>query len=168
MHAPINSRHGSLFGLARVCAAAMLACGAAAALAAPGDTLFQDSFTTNLNQWTINASGGDASIGNETSSSGSSARLRWDTVAITSNAINANVPAARLQAWIRRGQDSFSEDPDANEDLVLEYLNASNAWVVLETFTGTGTAGEIFQRSYDVPTDALHAALAAAPDAAPG
>ena len=49
--------------------------------------------------------------------------------------------------WIRRGADSFSEDPDGGEDLVVEYLNDIGVWVALETFSGSGGPGAIFNRN---------------------
>lgn len=131
------------------------------AISAPGTILFSDDFNSNLNSWTIdNSGGGDASIGTETSNSGNkSLRMRWNTVVATTNAFNAAVPGAELTIWIRRGADSFSEDPDTGEDLSVQYLNNLAAWVTLETFTGNGSAGEIFNRTYMMPADALHANL---------
>ena len=128
---------------------------------APGDVLFEDDFETSLAQWTEDDSGGgDASLGTETSNSGSnSVRLRWDTVTLTSASISAAVPAADFEVWIRRGDDSFSEDPDSGEDLVVEYFDQFGAWATIETFTGSGTSGEIFTRTYTLPTSALHAGL---------
>ncbi len=127
--------------------------------AAPGDVLFWDNFNSNLNKWSVSGIG-DASIGNETADEGQSLRLRHNTVTVTSNgAIAGNVPAVDVAVWIRRGSDSFSEDPDGNEDLVLEYLNASSIWVALETFPGSETPGEIFNRIYNLPPDGLHNGL---------
>ena len=85
-------------------------------MAAQSVIIFSDDFETLLTQWTVNSSGGDASIGNETSNSGNnSLRLRWDTVTITSNTINANVSAAQVRIWVRRGDDNFSENPENGE-----------------------------------------------------
>ena len=129
--------------------------------AAPGDSLFSDDFESGFGNWTENSfDGGDASIGTETSNSpNSSMRLRWDGVTATSTTINTAVPAAELSAWIRRGDDSFSENPENNEDLILEYLDSSNNWQTLETFDGGGTPGEILNRVYPLPADALHSSL---------
>ena len=130
-------------------------------MAAPGDILFSEDFETNLAQWTIdNSGGGDASLGTETANSGSnSMRIRWDTVTATSNTISAAVPGAELEIWIRRGDDSFSENPDNNEDLTLEYFDNTSSWVAIETFIGNDTQGEIFDRTYSLPAAALHANL---------
>lgn len=127
--------------------------------AAPGDTLFYDNLNGNLNAWTIVASGGDASLGNETSSQGQSLRLRWGPVEIHTDPIDAAVPGAQLDLWIRRGDDAFSEDPDGGEDLVIEFRDSAGSWIVLDTFLGNGTPGEIYTPSYALPAQALHANL---------
>ena len=138
-------------------------------LAAPGDVLFADTLNGNLNQWTVvggggmgmgmGGGGGDASIGNETANQGRSLRLRWGPVSVESDPIAAAVPAARFDVWIRRGADSFSEDPDANEDLAVEYRDDTGGWSTLELLQGNGTPGEIYNRSYLLPGDALYAGL---------
>ncbi|WP_444997236.1 DUF6701 domain-containing protein [Aliikangiella sp. IMCC44359] len=126
-------------------------------LAAPDDILFTDDFESGLGQWTVNAGAGDASIGNETFNSGSSSlRTRWGAVSINTNTIAANVPLAELSVWIRRGADSFSENPESGEDLVVEYRNTANNWVVLESFSGGGAAGQIYTRTYQLTGNALH------------
>ncbi len=83
-------------------------------------------------------------------------RLRWNTVTATSIAIDMDQPLAALEVWIRRGANAFSDRPEGNENLVLEYLDDSNNWVTLETFSGGGPQGEIFDRSYALPANALH------------
>ncbi len=129
-----------------------------AALAAPGDVLFNDDFEGGFANWTSSGPG-DASIGNETANSGSnSMRLRWDTVTATSTTINAAVPAAELSVWIRRGADAFSEDPDSGEDLSVEFFDGAT-WNTLEVFPGVDTDGEILTRTYFLPPTALHAGL---------
>ena len=134
---------------------------APAAPAAPGDILFSDDFERNAlgAAWTVdNSGGGDAGISNATASSPTrSLFTRWRPVTVTSTAINLAVPGAELQIWVRRGADSFSEDPDSGEDLVLEFLASDGTWVELERFTGAGTPGEIFTRTYTLPSSALHA-----------
>lgn len=119
---------------------------------------FCDDFESGIGNWNINASGGDAGIGSQTySSAGNSLYLRWGVVDVSSSDIDLSaVSAAYLSFWLRRGDDSFSEDPDNNEDFTVEYLNNSGSWVSLETFAGNGTPGEIFSRSYALPADAMH------------
>ena len=58
--------------------------------------------------------------------------------------------------WIRRGADSFSEDPDGGEDLVVEYLDNTNSWVALGTFSGSGGPGQQFTPTYTIPASGLH------------
>ncbi|WP_196140877.1 DUF6701 domain-containing protein [Aliikangiella sp. G2MR2-5] len=130
------------------------------ASAAPGDILFEDDFESGLSQWSVSVSTGDASIGTETANSGSnSVRLRWDTVTLTSSAFNAAVPLAEIQVWIRRGDDSFSENPDSGEDLVFEYLDQSGSWTLIDTFYGSGTPGEIYNPTYAIPVSGLYSNL---------
>lgn len=129
-------------------------------LAAPGDVLFYDNLNGNLNGWTITSNGGDASIDNATSQQGRSLQLRWGVVTVASPVINAAVPAARLEVWVRRGADSFSEDPDNNEDLVIEYLNDVGNWIELQRYGGDDDSpGDIYTPSIILPADALHAGL---------
>ena len=58
--------------------------------------------------------------------------------------------------WIQRGRSTFSDDPDNGENLVVEYLDTSNTWQALETFTGTGGPGQFYLRSYNLPADGRH------------
>ncbi|MGX5174658.1 DUF6701 domain-containing protein [Aliikangiella sp. IMCC44653] len=127
--------------------------------AAPGDVLFSEDFEGSLAQWT-RSSNSRVNTANVTSNSGSrSLYLCCSAENIYSDPINANVPMADLDIWIRRGSDSFSENPDNGEDLVVEYLDSTNAWNFIETFIGNGTQGEIFNRTYTLPANALHSNL---------
>lgn len=127
-------------------------------LAAPGDNLYSENFNGNLNDWVIDASGGgDASIASLAAEQGDSLQLRWNAVSVTSAAaIDTQVPGATVSVWVRRGDDDFSEDPDANENLIIEYLNDAGSYMVLETFAGDGAPGEIYNRVYALPDDGLH------------
>ena len=137
-----------------------LATSSCGALAAPGDELFFDNFNGNLKDWTLSSSGGDASLGNETRKQGRALRLRWGVVSATSDPFDASVPGARLDVWIRRGADSFSEDPDAGEDLVVEYLSQTGNWIELLRYGGDDDSpGDIYMPSVQLPEDALHASL---------
>lgn len=116
-----------------------------------------DNFEGNLNNWTINASGGSATISSSTAQSpDSSLDLSAGVVSATSIAINTSSNFQDVTVWVRRGSDAFSENPEANENFIIEYLNASNNWVILETFLGAGTQGEIFNRTYPMPVAAQH------------
>ena len=128
--------------------------------AAPGDILFSDDFERNSlgPDWSVSANGGDAGIGSDTANSPTrSLYTRWGRVTVTSRIIDlAAVPAATLSLWIRRGSDDFSEDPDQDEDLLVEFLDDAGIWQSLNQFTGLGTPGEIFQPTFYLPTSALH------------
>ncbi len=133
--------------------------------AAPGDILFSDDFNrNNLAPWsTSNGSASGILNGGQTSGSNPRAGYTRNTaVTVTSPAFNASVPAARLEIWVRRGSDALnnSEDPDTNEDFVVEYRNAGGAWNQIVTYLGSGTNGQIYNASFVLPANALHAALA--------
>ncbi len=127
--------------------------------AAPGDILFQDAFD-NLASWTVTSSGGDAGTSTQTASSPTrSMYLRNGIVTVTSVVIDAARPGATLTFWVRRGDNSFSDKPPNDDNLVVEFLDNSGAWQLLDTFRGQGTGGEIFTRSHSLPGSALHAGL---------
>ncbi|MDJ0698273.1 MAG: hypothetical protein QNJ07_00345 [Woeseiaceae bacterium] len=145
-----------------VTALILLAAGTTAT-AAPGDVLFSDGFeggaiapwtTTNAARSGVSNNAGWAGTGTW------GAYTRNSAVSVTSPTFNAAVPDARLDIWIRRGADSFSEDTDNNENLVLEYRRADSSWVALKTYLGSGTNGQVYQDSFLLPADALHGALA--------
>ena len=141
-----------------------LFCGVLAApcaSAAPGDILFSDDFNTNLNNWTVDTSGGgDALIDNKSAVSGNSLELRWNVVTVTSIDIDVSTAAgAQLSLWVQHGSDAFSEDPNTDEDLVIEYRDAGGVWNQLLMYFGGGTPGEIFMPVVQLPTAALHANL---------
>ena len=126
--------------------------------AAPGDVLFSDDFerATLGADWT-SSSGTAAGIGTHTSSSGTRAMYtRHQNVTVTSRAISLLVPGASLNLWIRRGADSFSEDPDTDENLQIEFLRSDATWQTLASYPGNGAAGEILTPSFTLPIAALH------------
>ena len=134
--------------------------------AAPGDILFSDNFdsgggcgTLAPNWVTSNTNLGG--IGTQTSNSGNCSMFtRGDAVTNTSSAVNlGGAIGADLDVWIRIGSDAFSEDPDAGENFVVEYVDSSGFWHSLETFNGGSNFGAINIRSYTLPFDALHANL---------
>lgn len=114
-----------------------------------------DNFENGFGNWstTIPARSG---INSQTANSPSnSLYLQGATVATTSIPFDTS-NAEEMSVWVRRGADSFSENPDNGENLFLEYRNASNTWVSLEVFPGGGTPGEILNRTYTLPAAALH------------
>lgn len=118
-----------------------------------------DDFEFGLaGNWTINATTGSAGTSTDTFQSPTRSMFTGEgIVEVTSRIIDATDPAfSTLSLWIQRGSDAFSEDPDGGEDLVVEYLDDSAAWISLETFAGSGSAGQIYNRSYSMPVDARH------------
>jgi uncharacterized repeat protein (TIGR01451 family) len=133
------------------------------AFAAPGDILFRDTFERSLlAPWTTtNPLVSGILTGPQVSNSPTrGAYTSNQAVTITSPSINANVPAAELRYWVRRGSDAFSEDTDAGEDFVIEYRRADNSWGPIATYLGSGINGEIIQGRTRLPADARHGSLA--------
>jgi uncharacterized repeat protein (TIGR01451 family) len=131
--------------------------------AAPGDILFSDDFEDGtLAAWsTTNSS--VSGIRNNAGYAGSGAYGAYTSnqaVTVTSPSFNAAVPEVRLQIWIRRGADSFSEDTDNGEDLALEYRRADNSWGSLNVYLGSGSNGQVYLESFVLPADARHGNLA--------
>ena len=118
-----------------------------------------DDFESGLaGNWSINPISGLAGTSQATSQSPTFAMtLNGGVVEVTSNAIDTtDTSFGDVSMWIRRGADAFSEDTDANEDLVVEYLDDGGTWVVLETFAGGGTNGQILLRTYAIPAAGRH------------
>lgn len=132
--------------------------------AAPGDIIWEERFNNNgdfNSDWSVSGPG-NVDIDDTTSGqSDDSLELFSDTVTVTSDAgnIDANVPGVDFSVWIRRGADSFSENPEAGEDLTIEYLNNVNTWIQLSSYAGDGTPGEIITPTFTLPADALHSGL---------
>jgi len=119
-----------------------------------------EDFSAGLaGNWTIDSSGGSAGVSDATFQSPTLALfLNGGPVTVTSRVIDTSDPSlSALSLWLRRGADSFSEDPDFFENLVVEYLTSGGGWAALETFVGFGAAGEIFVRSWNLPADGRHA-----------
>jgi uncharacterized membrane protein len=114
--------------------------------------------TTGIN-WTASNSN-FAGVGTHTSQSGVySMYTRGGVVTVTSQMINTSAsPTLEVGCWIRRGSDSFSEDPDTStENLEILYKNNIGTWILLDTFVGSsGSPGEIFIVRYILPADALY------------
>ncbi|MGI9261315.1 MAG: hypothetical protein ACR2QR_04730, partial [Woeseiaceae bacterium] len=121
-----------------------------------------DDFEGGLSgNWLINPTSGFAGVSAATSQSPTrSMFLNGGVVAVSSIPLDTSDPYfSNLTMWIRRGADSFSEDPDTGENLVVEYLDDVGGWIPLETFAGSGGAGQVFVRSYNLPAAGRHGAL---------
>ncbi len=122
-------------------------------------TLFSDDFESGFN-WTASTAN-FAGVGTQTSNSPSNSMYtRGGVVTVTSPVIDTSSATGTLQlsVWIRKGDDTFSENPETGDNLEFGYMNSGNTFVVLETFVGGGTQGQIYTRTYDLSgTSAVHA-----------
>lgn len=119
-----------------------------------------DDFESGLGgNWTVNATSGLASVSGAAYQSPFSAlALNGGVVDVTSLAIDTADPSfSQISLWVQRGRDTFSEDPDSGENLIIEYLDDVGAWVALETFSGNGAPGQTFVRTYQIPAAGRHA-----------
>lgn len=114
-----------------------------------------ERFESGFGNWTATNATRSGVNGDTFQSSANAMFLRHDTVTSTSIAFDSS-NLGEIEVWVQRGSDTFSENPDNGENLTLQYLNASNSWVTLETFPGSGVAGEVFARTYAMPDSALH------------
>jgi len=112
---------------------------------------FEDGF----GNWTASNTTRAGINGDTASSPSSAAFVRHGNVTVTSDPFDAR-GLETLEIWVRRGSDTFSEDPDGGENLTLQYLDANGRWVTLESFNGGGTPGQVFDRSYTIPANAGH------------
>ncbi|MEC9493241.1 DUF6701 domain-containing protein [Flexistipes sp.] len=135
------------------------------AYSAPGDILFThnnsiDTFDENsLNTyWNVDSNGGDAGISNGTpDSDGRAMYTRYGEVTVTTKrTIDLSGKYAELSFWAQVGDDSFSEDPDANEDLVIEYNDSNNDWHILARIAGDTAPGSVFNQTIEIPANGLH------------
>jgi len=99
-----------------------------------------------------------AEVGNQTSQSGSNSMFtRWGFVTVTSMPVNTStLISGEVRLWIQRGHVNFSDNPEPGNDLTVEYLNETGNWILLETFLGSGTPGEILTPNYVLSQDGLH------------
>jgi hypothetical protein len=121
-------------------------------------SIWSDDFETGSlsSNWTITGSTNDAGVGTYTANSGKySMYTRQGTVTVTSKVINlASYSKIQIKYWIRRG-GNFSERPDSNEDLIVEYLDSKSSWIQLDKFLGSGTSGQVYNSMHNV-TNATH------------
>ena len=117
---------------------------------------FERGLTTN---WTVNPTTGFAGTSAATSQSPIfSMYLNGGVVEVTSNVVDTSSPTfGDLTVWVQRGSDTISEDPDNNEDLIIEYLDDGNNWVQLSNLPGNGAPGQVFNLSFNLPPAGRHA-----------
>ncbi|MFE8072910.1 hypothetical protein QQM79_17765 [Marinobacteraceae bacterium S3BR75-40.1] len=122
--------------------------------------IFCDDFErANLGaDWSVGNEGGTAGISTQTAQSPTHSMFTSeDTVSVTSKAFDlSGYQSVDLSYWWRRGDDSFSENPEPNEDLEIEYLDSGGTWQTIESLPGSGINGEIGTTNFSLPPDALH------------
>ena len=114
-----------------------------------------ERFESGFGNWTATNATRAGVNGDTFQSLSNSMFLRHTTVTATSISFDSD-ELGEIEAWVRRGSDAFSENPDAGEDLTFQYLNATNNWITLDTFTGAGAQGEIFERTYSMDETSWH------------
>ncbi len=153
--APAPSRAARLW-TALIAAGWAFLLGVAPGWAAPGDVLYTEDFESGLGAWAPgdpNLSGVNAMAAGSPSQS---LYTRGEAVTTTGPVIDTRVPAIRIEAWVRRGSDAFSETTDSGEDFVIEYLDSGGAWVTVASYLGSGTPGEILSLDTVIAGRALH------------
>lgn len=115
-----------------------------------------ETFESGFGNWSTTNGTRSAINGDTFNSSSNSLFLRHNTVTTTSDTFDSD-GLDEITVWVRRGSDTFSENPEANENLVFEYRNSSGTWIALETFPGSGTQGQIFERTYTGLSNAEYA-----------
>ncbi|WP_167768516.1 PKD domain-containing protein [Haloarcula amylovorans] len=113
--------------------------------------------------WTHDAfeSSASAGVNDATSNSGSAAAFHHGGAgALVSPTLDtSSTSSVTIEYWIQKGHDSFSENPDANddEDLSVEYLSASGEWVEIDRVDSAVAPGATSNGSVTVDSaQALH------------
>lgn len=92
---------------------------------------------------------------------------RWAQVTVQSTTVNlAGKSGAQLSFWMRRGDDSFSECPEASgENYLVKYRASDNTWKILAQYPSAPSGslcngGPVYLPVIELPPDALHANFA--------
>lgn len=135
---------------------------------------FCDTFEGDLSRWTMTGIG-NVRIGSTYFQNGAhDMDLRWTTVNATTKSTDMTGAIGDITFWVKRGigtvtggsypNTTGSEFPEtAAKGLRVDYFNSSNAWITLTTFTGGGTAGQVYSSTttpatnkFTLPSDAKH------------
>jgi len=83
---------------------------------------------------------------------------RGDEVTVTSPTLDlSSANSATLTTWVRKGDDTISDEPDTNDDLVVEMLDDFGNWLILRQFEAAEIAeGAEETISIFVPLIMLH------------
>lgn len=132
----------------------------ATAWALPGDIIFSDDFEDKeLEPEWVTTDDKRSDVDDHTSNSPKRSMYLSEGPVTTmlDNDINLFLKPATLALWVRRGRDDFSENPDAGEDLVVEFRDENGAWIEILRYGGDGTPGEVITDTTLLPTEAFHA-----------
>ncbi len=135
---------------------------------------FCDTFEGDLSRWTMTGVG-NVQIGSTYFQNGAhDMDLRWNTVNATTKTTDMTGAIGDITFWVKRGIGTMtggsypnttgSEFPETTaKGLRVDYFNSSNAWITLTTFTGGGTAGQVYSSTttpatnkFTLPSDAKH------------
>lgn len=116
------------------------------------------NFNSGLPSGWAGSGAGQFGVNSDTGAGGTdSLFLRNRAVEVTTTDFDfGSASSVDYTVWVQRGDDNFSEDPDAGEDLQLEYRDSSGNWQIISTFTGSGTAGEVFTPTLSFNSTQLH------------
>ena len=117
----------------------------------PNGALDCDTFDDGVGYTRVGGGNGFHGVNGDTfQSAGLSQFLNGGRVQVVSPVRDTSTGFLGVDVWVRRGSDAFSEDPDNNENLRIDYRSGAGNWVTLERFPGAGPQGEVFLRSYDL------------------
>ncbi|WP_320821761.1 lectin-like domain-containing protein [Reinekea sp.] len=147
---------GSNSAVAGTCSPDNVACTATATPLPVGATCEYFDSATLPAGWTA-SSADRVGVSSQASSTGNSLFLRSGSATVDSPDFDLSLETeVELSVWVRRGQDLFSEDPDTGEDLLIQYKNASGAWVTLITYPGNGVNGQEYTPTFSLTGAQLH------------
>lgn len=136
---------------------------------AHGQVVFSDDFdadATNCSTLSPNWTSSDPNLGEigtfTSNSNACSVFTRGGAVTVTSIPFNMSAAiGGELSAWVQKGDDSFSEDPDASaESLNIDFLDMFGNWIALASFDPVLIPdGAITEITVPLPVSAFHSAL---------
>ena len=90
-------------------------------------------------------------------SSGASIRTYAGSTYATSPVVDlSGVTNMPIHAWILQGSPSCGEEPDSNENLLLQYKNSAGTWATITTWQGSTSGGTAIQYMGTLPNGAYH------------
>lgn len=132
------------------------------------ETLLESDFeeeSLNETAWTHQSEDIDASAGinDNTSNSGETSAYHHGAAgALVSQAMNASgTNYVEVSYWVQKGAEDFSEEPEANESLVVEYRDDEGNWEEVARYDEELEDGEEVSETLNISdTGALHDNLA--------